>query len=73
MGQVNVNTPRSTGDSGAGGAMAGMSMMLIVLVALVVLALLFWFLLRPMVFGGPANVNVTVRSADVLNALGLVA
>ena len=73
MGQVNVNTPGPAGDSGAGGAMAGMSMMLLVLVVVVILALLFWFLLRPMFFGGPANVNVTVRSADVLNALGLVA
>jgi hypothetical protein len=71
MGQVNVNTPGTSGDGGSGAA-AGMSMMLIVLVVVVVLALLFWFLLRPMLFGGPANVNVNVRSSDVLQGLGLV-
>ena len=76
MGQVNVNTPgpaRDNGAAGAAGAMAGMSMMLIVLVVLVVLVLLFWFLLRPLVFGGPATVNINVRSADALDALALFA
>ena len=73
MGQVNVNTPTPAGDSGAGGAMAGMSMMLLALIVLVVLVLLFWFLLRPLVFGGPPTVNVNVRSSDVAAALGLLA
>jgi hypothetical protein len=69
MGQVNVNP---SGGSGDGAAAAGMSagMMIMLLVGLVILLLVFWFLLRPLFFGGPANVNVNVRSAaDLLTAL----
>jgi hypothetical protein len=72
MSQVNVNPGGSTGDGAAAAGMgAGMLMMLIV--GLIILLLVFWFLLRPMFFGGPANVNVNVRSQDVLDAFRYLA
>ena len=74
MGQVNVNTP-SGGGSGDGAAAAGMSagMMIMLLIGLVILLLVFWFLLRPLFFGGPANVNVNIRSQSVIDALSIFA
>jgi hypothetical protein len=76
MGQVNVNTPRD--GSGSDTAAAGMSagMMVTLIIGVIVLLLLAFFVLRPLMFGGPADVNVNVRSSDVtdaLAALGLVA
>jgi len=72
MGQVNV-TP--SGPSGDGAAAAGMGtgMLMMLIIGLIILLLVFWFLLRPMFFGGPANVNVNVRSQDVLDALQFLA
>ncbi len=74
MGQVNVNPP-SNGDGGAAAA-AGMSMgmMLMVIIGIIVLLVIAYFLLRPLVFGGgTSNINVTVRSAELVDALRLLA
>jgi hypothetical protein len=77
MGQVNVNTPPpADGSGGAAAAGMGMGMLMMVIIGVIVLLLIAFFVLRPMLFGGPANVNVNVRSSDVtgaLNALGFVA
>ena len=72
MGQVNVNPGGSSGD-GAAAAGMGAGMMVMLVVGLIILLLVFWFLLRPMFFGGPANVNVNVRSQDVLDAFRYLA
>lgn len=68
MGQVNVNTPDPRDDSGAAAAAGmGTGMMIMLLVGLILLLLLAWFVLRPMFFIEPANVNVTVRSAELID------
>jgi hypothetical protein len=77
MGQVNVNPSRDGSGSDAAAA-AGMSagMMVTLIIGVIVLLLLAFFVLRPLMFGGPADVNVNVRSSDVtgaLAALGFVA
>jgi hypothetical protein len=48
-------------------------MMMMLLIGLIVLLVLAYFLLRPLFFGGPANVNVNVRSSDLLGAIALLA
>ena len=62
MGQVNVNTPRNDNDGAAAAAGMGTGMMLMLLIGLIVLLLIAYFVLRPLFFGGPANVNVNIRS-----------
>jgi hypothetical protein len=70
MGQVNVNTPRNDSDSGAAAAAGmGTGMVLMLVIGVIVLLLLAFFVLRPLFFGGPADVNVNVRSSDVTGAL----
>ncbi len=68
MGQVNVNPGGSSGDSGAAAA-AGVSagMMMVIALAVIVLLLLAFFWLRPLVFGGGTDVNVNVRSSDLID------
>ncbi len=69
MGQVNVNTPRSDGDGAAAAAGMGTGMVLMLVIGLIVLLLVAFFVLRPLFFGGPANVNVNVRSSDLTDAV----
>jgi hypothetical protein len=77
MGQVNVNTPTPSDRSGEAAATGmGMGMIMMLVIGVIVLLLIGYFVLRPMMFGGPATVNVNVRSSDVsgvLNALGFMA
>jgi hypothetical protein len=67
--QVNVNPSRGDGDGSDAAAAAGMGtgMILMLIVGLIILLLLAYFVLRPLFFGGPANVNVNVRSSDVFD------
>jgi len=70
MGQVNVNTPPpSDGGEGAAAAGMGMGMLMMLIIGIIVLLLIAFFVVRPMLFGGPANVNVNVRSEDVTGVL----
>jgi hypothetical protein len=73
MGQVNVNPPTRSDGDGAAAAGMGAGMMMMLLIGLIVLLVLAYFLLRPLFFGGPANVNVNVRSSDLLGAIALLA
>lgn len=62
MGQANVNTPDSSGNRGGGAALAGMGVgMLIGLLIIAVLLVLAYLFLWPLLSGGSANINVTVR------------
>jgi hypothetical protein len=70
MGQVNVN-PGPSRDSDAGEAVAGMSagMMIMLAIGVIVLLLLAFFWLRPMFGGAPSDINVNVRSSELVDAL----
>jgi len=69
MGQVNVNPgpPSGARGNGGGAVILGMGMMTaMTLLAFVVLVLaVLWFVLRPMVFSGPATINVNVPAQQV--------
>ena len=73
MSQVNVNP--GGGDDGAGAAAAGLSagLVLMLIVGLIVLLVVAYMVLRPLFAGGTSNVNVTIRSSDLLDTLRLIA
>jgi len=69
MGQVNINPGTSGGDRGNGAAamILGMGMMTVttLLVFIVLVLAVLWFVVRPMVFSGPATINVNVPAQQV--------
>lgn len=69
MSQVNVN-PGGSDDSGAAAAAGmGTGMMLMLVIGVLILLVLAYFVLRPLFFGGTSNVNVNVRSSEIVDAI----